>query len=115
MENSLLEFQKRHKAVSRKHARLSRGYVTRVDRKSGVITHEPESTSGAAGLKTLMILIPGFLLFKVFILAWLGADAYQQHVQELAFGSDFEKAGAWLMQMDPITAKLSAFFSALFG
>jgi hypothetical protein len=115
MEDTLLDFQKRQEALYRKHARLAKGYTTRLDKKSGTIVHVPDSKMGAYGLKTLLFLLPGFLVFKAFVLAWLGSETYLSHVQELATGSSYEQAGAWLMQVDPITAKLAALMSSLMG
>ncbi|MCT4611175.1 MAG: hypothetical protein OIF55_21400 [Amphritea sp.] len=115
MQNTLLDFEKRQQAMHRKHARLARGYTTKIDKNTGVITHVPEAQSAGFGLKLLLVILPGFLVFKAFVLAWLGGEAYQQHVQDLALGSEFEQAGAWLMQVDPITAKLAALIASVIG
>jgi hypothetical protein len=115
MENSLLEFEKRQQAVYRKHARMAQGYVNRFDKDSCIIVQEPDNKASGHAFKALMLVIPGFILFKAFVLAWLGTDAYQSHVVDLAHGSSFEQAGAWFMQVDPLSMKLAQFLASVIG
>ncbi|MCT4554097.1 MAG: hypothetical protein N4A53_05365 [Pelagimonas sp.] len=106
MDESQRAFVKRHQALQKKHARLSKGYITKMDR-SGLITHQPDSKVAGMGLRLAMIAIAGFLMFKGFVLAGLGEDQYLTHLAALQQGSGFEQAGAFLMQIDPASAGLA--------
>ena len=103
MESTLQTFERRQKALRRKHKRMAQGYVNKLDR-NGLITQRPDSKTGGMLGKLVMLVVGGVMVFKIFLLGGLGQDAYLDHVARLQAGSGFEQAGAWLMQIDPITA-----------
>ena len=113
LESSLHRFEKRQKSIRRKHSRMAKGYVNTLDKRSGLITQKPDSKGTGRGLRLLILVGLAFLAFKGFVLAGLGEDQYLQHVAQLQSGSAFEKAGAWLMQIDPATAMLSDLLAPL--
>lgn len=106
MEDSLSRYNKRQNAVRRKHARLARGYTTKLDR-NGVFVHVPDNKTGGISFRILLWAALLFMGFKGLVLAGLGAETYQGHVDTLAQGTGFERVGAWLMQIDPVTAGLA--------
>lgn len=106
MEDTLHRFEIRQQALRRKHMRMAKGYVTKLT-KDGLFVHQPDKKAGRRGLRLLISAVVGLLLFKSFVLYWLGTDTYQGHVNTLASGTSFEKIGAFLMQIDPITSKLA--------
>lgn len=106
MDDTLKSFRKREGALRKKHIRMAYGYVTRMD-KSGLIIQQPDRKVGSAGKRLLFYTILVFLCFKILLLAGLGRDAYIAHLDALAQGSVYEQAGGWLMQVDPLTARLA--------
>ncbi|CUH78713.1 hypothetical protein [Tropicibacter naphthalenivorans] len=115
MENTLQDFRKRQEAVHRKHSRMAKGYVNKLDKTTGVIVQQPDSKTGGIGLRVLVFLGLFFMAFKGFVLAWLGEEAFLGHVAELQTGSTVEQAGAWLMQIDPVTARIAEVITPFLG
>ena len=113
MENTLEEFRKRQHAITRKHTRMARGYVNKLDKTSGVIVQQPDSKTGGVGLGILLKLAAGLMVLKVLTLSWLGTEVYEGHVAELRAGSSIEQAGAFVMQIDPVSARAAALLSPL--
>ncbi len=114
MEGSLRSFDKRQKAVRRKHMRMARGYVTKID-SNNLIHQRPDNKVGGIGLRFLFLLALAFLGFKTLIFAGLGPEPYAERVSQLQLGSHFEQAGAWLMYPDPITVILAGLIAPLLG
>lgn len=110
MSDALTNFRKRDAALRKKHMRMARGYRNRLSR-NGLIVQEPDSKVGGIGLRLLGFALVVFMGFKVMVLSGLGAEDYNQHVAHLAEGSVYERTGAWLMQIDPVTASLSGLIS----
>ena len=52
--------------------------------------------------------------FKAFLLAGLGEDAYGERLAALEAGESYEVAGAWIMQVEPVTATLAGIIAPLF-
>ena len=106
MEDSLVSYHKRRRALMRKHERMSRGYVTRLNR-NGTFEQVPDSKASGVGLKIILLAAVVFFGFKVLLFVGLGAETYQGHVDTLNAGTPYEKVGAWFMQVDPVTAKVA--------
>ncbi|EBA06285.1 hypothetical protein [Sagittula stellata] len=113
MEEALTSYKRREQALRRKHERMARGYVTKLDKKTGNYVQVPVGQSGGMGLRLMLLAAAAFIAFKTLVLTFIGVGAYQAHVDTLAGGSTFEQVGAWLMQIDPLTAKLAEFGSLL--
>ena len=58
------------------------------------------------------VLLIGFL-FKGFVFAYLGEEAYAERVTSLQSGTAMEKAGAWVMQPDPATLLIANSIGAI--
>lgn len=106
------EFDRRMRRISRRHSKLSHGYVTTVN-SDGLVVAKPRQRNVRGTLRGLVVILIVMVLFKGFLHSQLGAVAYQERLDALAAGSVFEKAGAWAMTVDPMTEFLSVKFSSL--
>ena len=98
--------------INRRHSRLSRGYVTSVNR-DGLLVATPARRRTSVPLRGVVVIIAVLMLFKGFLHAQLGAPAYQIRVDKLAGGTSIEQVGAWIMTADPTTVWLSTQMSSL--
>ena len=114
MDKAQTSFYRREQALRRKHIRMSHGYVTKLNR-NGVIEQVPDRRIGGTCLGRLAraaLILTGF---KVLTLVWLGETAYQSNLETLSQGMLHERAGAWVMQIDPVTRKLSSLVAPHLG
>lgn len=106
-------FETRLTRLARKHRRMMNGVAYRV-RPDGLITAHPRrSLAGLFPLRTLALLALTLLAFKGLILTALGEATYLARLDDLEAGSGIERAGAWLMQPDPVTSGLATFLASL--
>ncbi|ETX29853.1 hypothetical protein [Roseivivax isoporae] len=112
MDDSLKNFEKRHRDIRRKHRRLARGYVTRLQ-PNGTIVHEPSRDVSGVVAWPLMLLVATFFGFKALLLAQLGAETYASHLATLSQGNFAEQAGAVIMGADPLTRAIIAIAGAI--
>ena len=106
MENTLRDFRKRQAGIRKKHERMAKGYVNKLNR-NGVIEQKPDSKSGSILLRMMVLGAICVFGFKVFLLAGLGTEAYGETLSALETGSAVERAGAWVMQADPVSLQLA--------
>ena len=104
------EFDRRMRRISRRHTKLSQGYVTSVN-DDGLVIAKPRRKMRRGTLRGVAIVMLVLMVFKGFLHNQLGAYAYENRVDALATGSAFEKAGGILMSADPITVWLSGKFN----
>ncbi|SFR32444.1 hypothetical protein SAMN04488005_0310 [Yoonia tamlensis] len=102
MAQAHVPFDKRLKRIVRRHERMANGVVKTVTA-DGLIVARPRVYRPRFPLKGLLALVVTGFLFKGFLLAALGAEAYADRVAGLRDGSFVEKAGAWVMQPDVAT------------
>lgn len=112
MEDTLNSFENRQKAVRRKHTRMAKGYVTKLN-KHGVFIQQPDHKARSYVVRKLVLVMAGLFIFKSFVLFWLGAEVYQSKLDALGSGTGVEKAGAFLMQIDSITAQFASLITQL--
>ena len=105
------EFDRRMRRITRRHTKLSHGYVTSVN-DDGLVVAKPKRKRRGT-LRGVAIVVLVMMVFKGFLHSQLGAAAYGERVAALSNGSAFEKAGGVLMAADPITVWLSARISGL--
>ena len=110
MENALNNYRRREEALRRKHERMAKGYVTKLD-KNGTYVQVPDNKAGGLSLRIVLWAALVFVGFKVMVLSGLGEASYLANVETLAQGSPYERVGAWLMQIDPVTSNLAAVVS----
>ena len=106
------EFDRRMNRISRRHSKLSHGYVTRVNDDGLVVARAKRSRNGG-WLRGFMLVVIVMILFKGVLHARLGDAAYMERVDGLAAGSIIEKGGAWIMTPDPITLAISKHVASL--
>ena len=114
MDQAQKNFYKREQALRRKHIRMSQGYVTRMS-KNGTIEQVPDSKAGGTGVRLILKAALVVLAFKVLAFAWLGETQYLNNVDALSQGAIYERAGAWIMQADPVTRTLAGFIMPRMG
>ncbi|MEW2919145.1 hypothetical protein AB1A64_18915 [Ruegeria sp. ANG10] len=112
MTGKQLEFGQRVHRLNKKHAKLSRGYRATM-RKDGLVVMKPQRIKSAVPAKMLLLCLAGLFAFKTFLLTSLGASAYQYRVDSLAQGTSVEQAGAWVMQVDPVSEFLATNINSL--
>lgn len=105
MEESLRAFDRRARAVRRKHLRMAGGYVTTLGR-NGVIIQKPAGRMGPWVRSLALGVLASAFIVKVLILADLGPEAYAAKLATLD-GNAVERAGGVLMQIDPVSARLA--------
>lgn len=106
------EFERRMRRISRRHSKLSHGYVTAVN-SDGLVVAKPQRRSRRGALRGVIVILAVTMLFKGVLHAQLGAAAYQERVDLLSAGSAVENVGAWIMTADPVTLWLSGQVSSL--
>lgn len=114
MSDTFSQFEKRLDSLERKHRELSNGYVAKIN-PDGLITVEPKQSNRAGLLLRLCVMVVfGFLAFKVVTLMVVGVPVYETRLDTLMQGSAIEKAIAWMMQIDPISEKIAAYLITIF-
>lgn len=102
MIDAKTQFDHRLRDLGRKHAAMANGYTPKV-RADGLIVIQPKRKNAFMPFKFAMFAIAALLMFKTFLLAAVGPDAYSDRLGKLETGTVFEQAGAWAMQIDPAT------------
>ncbi len=100
MTDSHYDFDRRLRRLDRKQRAMTRGYTTRI-RPDGLIVVQPRRSGPRIRLRAILFFLVAFLAFKGFMIATIGPASYEQRVLTLAEGTGVEKAGAWVMQIDP--------------
>lgn len=100
------QFQARLKQINRKHEAMSGGYSAKL-RPDGLLVVKPHRVQSRVSARTLIFFTAAFLVFKGFLMAALGFGSYDERVQTLALGSGLERAGAFIMQADPVSVFLA--------
>ncbi|EPX75731.1 hypothetical protein [Salipiger mucosus] len=114
MDNAIRNFEKRHRALTAKHRKLAQGYVTQLNR-NGTLEHRPIRRTPGFTLKGVLLAVAGFLVFKAYLLASMGPETYAGHLAQLSSGTVAERAGAWVMGVDPATAWVAKLMQGYLG
>ncbi|WP_170372023.1 hypothetical protein [Ruegeria arenilitoris] len=112
MTGKQLEFDQRVHRLTKKHNKMSRGYRATM-RKDGLVVMKPQRVRSAVPAKVLLLCLCGFFAFKAFLLSNLGPTGYQYRVDALNEGTSVEQAGAWIMQIDPLSQAISTQLSKI--
>ena len=99
-ENS--QFKKRLKALERKNRALERGFTTQL-RADGLLIIKPKRRRSVVSLRSVILFLAAFVLFKGLSLAHVGQVTYDANVAELASGTPVEQVGAIVMKSDPVS------------
>jgi hypothetical protein len=84
------------------------GTVVRTRYRTRARAHSPSL------LRPALLLLAVFMVLKSALLVEIGPVDYQGRVDRLRQGSQIEAAGAWALQMDPITIWTAGQFRELF-
>lgn len=95
-------FDQRIKQIERRHERLTKGSVKRMA-SDGLIVERPRRYRPKFPLRAVLILLIAGLLIKGYFFASIGPAQYAARIAELAQGNVMDRAGAWLLQADPVT------------
>jgi hypothetical protein len=108
MSDSFSEFNSRVGKISREHARKEDGYIISI-RKDGLITFKPKKRyyNSSLPIRGCIFLIIGFILFKGLILAHAGTAVYETRLSQLKVGTVIERAGYYVMQVDPVSQAIA--------
>ncbi|TNF59472.1 MAG: hypothetical protein EP307_10375 [Rhodobacteraceae bacterium] len=110
MEPERAQFAKRLRRLARKHDAMSRGYETRI-RPDGLLIVRPRRRSSGISLKSVIIFLAAFILFKGLVLAEVGQGTYENRLVAMQSGTWVEQAGAVVMQIDPATRYVAGFLA----
>ncbi|SPF77320.1 hypothetical protein ALP8811_02347 [Aliiroseovarius pelagivivens] len=113
-ETQVRDFRKRVRQIDRRHTKLARGYVHLVERDGLLVPQETHLKSHSFPLRAILLVLVGFVLFKGILVSQVGLSSYTTRLESLAEGGAIEKAGAWLMQIDPFTLAVAEFVVGLF-
>lgn len=105
MADSYVQFQRRLELLVRKHRELAHGYTALVG-PDGLIELRPTQARNSIPVRGILLTALCFVAFKSFMLAAMGPITYQERVDSLMNGSLVERAGGFIMQIDPATEKL---------
>jgi hypothetical protein len=70
---------------------------------NGVVVVKPKGRRASVPLRSLLLFLVGFMLFKSLLVAHLGEPAYQDRLDRLRAGGMIEQAVAAVMQIDPVS------------
>ena len=99
------EFSARLQRLEDKHSAMTPGYSAHVG-PDGLIVVEPRKSKPSRGwitARAVVYLLCAFFLFKGFVIAALGFASYEARLAELSQGVAIERAGAIVMQPEPIS------------
>ncbi|SMH52792.1 hypothetical protein [Maritimibacter sp. HL-12] len=96
-------FNKRVREIEGRHKRLASGYVRLEERDGLLVPVERVRPRRSLPLRGITLSLVAFLLFKGFLLAYLGPVTYGNRIAILEAGNAAEKVGSWIMAADPIT------------
>lgn len=114
MSDTFAQFEKRLENLERKHRELSKGYVARIN-PDGLISVEPRRKRSYLVARLVLLVTLGVIFFKAATLAIIGLSTYEERIASLAEGTWFEKACAWIMQVDPLTRNIAGYLNSVFG
>jgi hypothetical protein len=106
MNEQYRDFGMRLRRIDRRHRKLSDGYVTSVNH-DGLIIAVPRRRRIRVPFAGIALLAVGVLALKGMVHAQLGPEVYEARIAGLAQGGQIERAGAWVMQPDPLTLWIS--------
>lgn len=102
MSEEALQFKNRLRRLERKHTAMSKGYQTKL-RADGLIVMTPRRSGPRVSGRSVILFLLAFFVFKGFLIANIGVAGYDERVAKLETGNAVEVAGAWVMQVDPLS------------
>jgi len=112
MSDTLFNFDKRVRRISRRNRKLARGHVNYID-STGIIRQRARLGLGGLPIRGLLLIAFSFFCFKGLLIAHQGSVQYNDRLTLLQEGTIFEQAAGWAMQIEPVSLKFAAFLSIL--
>ena len=112
MSDGRTEFKRRVDSILRRHQSLTNGYTATL-REDGLIVVHPRRLHFKMPVRGFVLLMVAFMLFKGFMLASLGAQPYTERLFALQSGTMFERAGAFVMGVDPVSQNVAKVLSTV--
>lgn len=106
-------FRARLKRIERRRTRVAERGGRLVMREDGLLTVSPRRPRPRFPFALALALVAAGLLFKATSLHVLGAAGYAGRVEALEAGSWADRAGAFLLQADPVTQSLAALLAGI--
>lgn len=100
------QFGKRINNLNHKHKALANGYYTTI-RNDGLVVARPRRRDTGLPVKYILAMVVLFVLLKALMLSANGPGTYQIRLNSLSEGTAVERAGAWVLQVDPVTQALA--------
>lgn len=107
-------FNQRVGRIHQKHRKMSRGFVELVERDGLLVPRSGRRQRRSFPLKGLILALVGFMVFKGLLYSQVGATTFGTRLDNLSSGSAIEKAGAWVMQADPVTIWIAEQITSFF-
>jgi hypothetical protein len=107
-------FSARLREIDQRHKRLAAGYVRLEERNGLLVPVEGVKLRRGMPLRGISLALGMFLVFKGFLLAYLGPVTYANRVGTLDSGTIVEQMGGWIMRADPITHWIATQLNMLF-
>ena len=95
-------FHKRLRRIIRRHRLLAAGYTMKLNSDNLLVAHPRHLSPKFPWRAMATVLVVGFG-FKAFLIAALGDATYLSRLGGLSHGHALERAGAWVMQPDPLS------------
>ena len=95
-------FRKRLRRIMRRHRLLAMGYTMKLNSDNLLVAHPRHLSPKFPWRAMASVLIVG-LVFKAFLIAALGDATYLSRLGGLSQGHALERAGAWVMQPEPVS------------
>ena len=106
-------FDDRLRHLVRKHERIrANGYVGRLT-EDGLVVMVPRRRGPTFPRRGLIGVLFAALAFKAYLLASLGTADYAARVDMLSQGTPVERAGAWIMAIEPATQTVADLIAPL--
>lgn len=110
---NIARFNKRVREIEGRHKRLSSAYVRLEERDGLLIPVARSRPRRSMPLRGITLSLVTFLVFKGFLLAYLGPITYADRLATLEAGNAAEKLGGWIMSADPVTLWIASQLGAL--
>ncbi len=99
-------FYKRLERIDHTHRKFAKGYET-VVLPDGLIVARPRRSFRAFPWRGLLMVLVCLVLFKSLLLAQVGPDEYAERITRLESGTFAERAGAYVLRPDAVTALIA--------
>ncbi|MEM8730981.1 MAG: hypothetical protein AAGF79_13800 [Pseudomonadota bacterium] len=108
MSDNFEAFDQRLRRIDRTRRKLANGYEMHVQTDGLIVARPRRMRSIGISPRAFILFFAGLFLFKGLLIAHLGTVSYGERVLDLSQGSVIEQAGAWAMQIDPISQEVAS-------